>query len=276
MNAIASPSHATITAGDEIELDWKSPEPSFQGWDPSHKGPVMTYMAECSGNCENATKTELKWFKIAESGLVPGPLNEYGFARFASDDLIDMQGKWKVKIPEKIRSGNYVLRTEIIALHMIPNPSGGNNPDAAQHYPQCFSLEVVGGGTLAPAGVLGTSLYHVDEPGVNFNLVTQKSNYSIPGPPMFDGSSASDAVNGTAATATGTTAAVTTSSTPTTTTAATATAASTTSSTSANTSADLDGTCDSLPPETVTQVDVVTVVSSRPLLGAKVGRLEYR
>ena len=112
--------HATVTAGGTIELQWTA-------WPSSHHGPVIDYLAKCSGECETVDKDTLEFFKIDQGGLVddsavPGT--------WASDQLIANNNSWTVKIPTSIAPGNYVLRHEIIALH------SAGTADGAQNYPQ--------------------------------------------------------------------------------------------------------------------------------------------
>jgi cellulase len=106
-------------------------------------------------------------------------------------------------LPAKLAPGNYVIRHEIIALH------GGQNVNGAQLYPQCkpspihlqyfydvergilisgpgLNLKVGGSGSVAPtAGVPGTSLYTKDMPGVVFNIYTNPTTYTFPGPALW-------------------------------------------------------------------------------------------
>ena len=112
--------HATVTAGGTVELQWTA-------WPSSHHGPVIDYLAKCSGECETVDKDTLEFFKIDQGGLVddsavPGT--------WASDQLIANNNSWTVKIPTSIAPGNYVLRHEIIALH------SAGTADGAQNYPQ--------------------------------------------------------------------------------------------------------------------------------------------
>lgn len=112
--------HATVAAGGTVELQWTA-------WPSSHRGPVIDYLAKCSGECETVDKDTLEFFKIDQGGLVsdsavPGT--------WASDQLIANNNSWTVKIPTSIAPGNYVLRHEIIALH------SAGTADGAQNYPQ--------------------------------------------------------------------------------------------------------------------------------------------
>jgi lytic cellulose monooxygenase (C1-hydroxylating) len=172
---LASPGQtsASVPAGGTVEFQWTH-------W-PAHQGPVVDYMAACPGKCEDAQKMELKWFKIAEQGLVSQTgCNEKGNTGcWALDKLIQAGNKWSVKVPSDLKAGNYVMRHEAINLDF---------PGQSQNYPACVNLVVTGGGSSLPEGVAGTSLYTGQEPGLNFNIYDLKSaEYPIPGPPIATG-----------------------------------------------------------------------------------------
>ncbi|KNG84498.1 endoglucanase-4, partial [Aspergillus nomiae NRRL 13137] len=149
-------------------------------WPESHKGPVITYLANCNGDCATVDKSSLEFFKIDEKGLISGSDNTW-----ASDNLISSNNSWTVTIPSSIAAGNYVMRHEIIALH-----SAGNK-DGAQNYPQCLNFKVTGGGSDKPEGTLGTALYKDTDPGILVNIYQTLSSYTIPGPALYSGSSSS-------------------------------------------------------------------------------------
>lgn len=162
---------ASVKAGGSVELQWTE-------WPESHHGPVITYLANCNGDCSNVDKTALEFFKIDEAGLinddnVPGT--------WATDNLISNNNSYTVTIPSGIESGNYVLRHEIIALHSAGESNG------AQNYPQCLNLEVTGGGSDAPSGTVGTELYTNTDPGILVNIYQSMSSYTIPGPALYSG-----------------------------------------------------------------------------------------
>ncbi|KAF7954707.1 hypothetical protein EAE96_005826 [Botrytis aclada] len=164
---------AKIAAGDKIDFQWTV-------WPESHHGPVITYLANCNGDCATVDKTTLEFFKIDEAGLiddttVPGT--------WASDNMIANNNTWTSTIPADLAPGNYVARHEIIALH-----SAGSE-DGAQNYPQCINLEVSGSGTLAPKGTLGEALYTPTDPGILVNIYSPLT-YTIPGPAMYNSTGA--------------------------------------------------------------------------------------
>nr|QDK56837.1 AA9 [synthetic construct] len=171
---------AEIKAGGKVEFQWTE-------WPESHHGPVITYMANCNGDCASVDKTSLEFFKIDESGLisdsnVPGT--------WASDNLIANNNSWTVTVPSSIAAGNYVMRHEIIALHSAGNQNG------AQNYPQCINLKVTGGGSDKPAGTLGTALYKNTDAGILVNIYQSLSSYDIPGPALYSGASSGSSNSG--------------------------------------------------------------------------------
>ncbi|KAL9109140.1 MAG: hypothetical protein Q9227_006231 [Pyrenula ochraceoflavens] len=167
-NATAGQSSIPVTAGSTINVQW-TPSP----WPDSHKGPVIDYLAPCSGtDCTTATAGALEFTKIDEAGLItPGTTQTW-----ASDNLIANNNSWNVVIPSSLASGSYVLRHEIIALH------GAGNTDGAQNYPNCVNLQVTGSGSTAlSGGKLGSELYKEDDPGILVNIYTDLESYTIPG-----------------------------------------------------------------------------------------------
>ncbi|CAG8280008.1 unnamed protein product [Penicillium salamii] len=184
---------ADVKAGGKVELQWTE-------WPESHHGPVITYLANCNGDCSSVDKTALEFFKIDEAGLiddsnVPGT--------WASDNLISANNSWTVTIPSSIAAGNYVLRHEIIALHSAGETNG------AQNYPQCLNLKVTGGGSDSPSGTKGTALYKNTDAGIKVNIYTSMDSYEIPGPALYSGAS-SGSSTAAASTAAATTAAAAT------------------------------------------------------------------
>ncbi|KAK1764488.1 glycosyl hydrolase family 61-domain-containing protein [Phialemonium atrogriseum] len=170
-SAKPAPGHATVAAGDKISLQWLNP------WPDSHHGPVIDYLARCDGLCEEVDKTKLEFFKIDGPGWVSGA----NPGLWAADTLIQNNSTWLVQIPANLAAGNYVLRHEIIALHAAGSVNG------AQAYPQCINIQVTGGGTNKPSGVVGTKLYKSNDPGILFNLYTSPVNYIVPGPTLIAG-----------------------------------------------------------------------------------------
>ncbi|KNG80785.1 putative endoglucanase-4 precursor [Aspergillus nomiae NRRL 13137] len=177
---------APVAPGGTVKMTWNT-------WPDDHHGPVVTYLAKCSGSCSDVDKTSLEFFKIDAGGLIddtdiPGT--------WASDQLIDDSYSRSITIPTDIEAGYYVLRHEIIALH------GAEDLDGAQNYPQCINLQVTGSGTAAPSGTLGTALYKDTDPGIYVDIWQSLSSYTIPGPSLYTAGSTATATAAAAATTT--------------------------------------------------------------------------
>ena len=185
---------ASVKAGGDVELQWTD-------WPESHHGPVITYLANCNGDCSSVDKTKLEFFKIDAAGLiddsnVPGT--------WATDNLISNNNSYTVTVPSSIESGNYVMRHEIIALHSAGETNG------AQNYPQCINLKVTGGGSDSPSGTLGTALYKNTDAGIKINIYESMSSYTMPGPALYTGASSNSGSSGSSASTTAAASAATT------------------------------------------------------------------
>lgn len=177
--ATAAKLTAPIAAGKDVTFFWTT-------WPESHKGPVMTYMANCNGDCSAADPTALSFFKINDAGL-----NSDG--TWASDDLIANNNTWTVTIPSDIAAGNYLLRHEILALHSAGTANG------AQFYPMCANLEVSSSGSANPEGVKFPGAYSATDPGILVNIYNNPTSYVIPGPAVYGSGSGSSGSTSTKA-----------------------------------------------------------------------------
>ncbi|KAK7687290.1 hypothetical protein QCA50_009795 [Cerrena zonata] len=142
----------------------------------NHDGPVIIYMAKVD-NAATAVGAQANWFKVAQTGLVS---TDY----WATDVLNANCGKYDVKIPADIAPGQYLLRAEVIALHVAGSVGG------AQFYMSCFQLDVTGGGSASPATVKLPGAYSATDPGILFNLYGSYTSYTIPGPAVYGGGAA--------------------------------------------------------------------------------------
>ena len=174
IEATPAPLTAPCQPGATVELQWNP-------WPEGHKGPVLTYLANCNGPCESVDPTKLEFFKIQELGLL-GSAPHLTPGYWATDKLIEANTTWTVEIPKDIAPGNYVLRHELIALH------SAHELDGAQNYPQCINLQIDGSGTATPKGVPAMELYKPDDKGIHYNIwAPTLAAYTIPGPPLYTG-----------------------------------------------------------------------------------------
>lgn len=137
-----------------------------------HYGPIIFYMSKVSDATTNDGSGE--WFKV----------NEYGYdvanTTWATEILNDDCGKWSFTVPSDLAPGNYLLRTEVIALHVASTEGG------AQFYMSCYQLEVTGSGTASPPSSDLTTFpgaYSATDPGILIDIYYPTiTSYDIPGP----------------------------------------------------------------------------------------------
>ncbi|CAI6336163.1 unnamed protein product [Periconia digitata] len=164
-----------VKSGDKVTLQWHHNDPSSGSGDKdepiaqSHKGPIIVWVATAASEGKGNA-----WVKIQQSGLNGG--------RWAVDDFISSGGKIDVTIPN-LAAGDYLLRSEIIALHEA-SKSG-----AAQFYNGCAQIKVTSSGSLAIGSGAANiqNVYSSSDPGVLFNIYGGSSSYPIPGPAVNAG-----------------------------------------------------------------------------------------
>ncbi|CAE6424957.1 unnamed protein product [Rhizoctonia solani] len=139
----------------------------------NHDGPTIIYMAKVD-NAATAVGSSANWFKVAATGLVS---KDY----WGTDVMNAACGKVTFKIPSNIPAGQYLVRAEVIALHVAGSAGG------AQFYMSCYQLQVTGGGSASPATVKFPGAYKATDPGILFNLYGSYTTYTIPGPAVFSG-----------------------------------------------------------------------------------------
>ncbi|KAH6899446.1 glycoside hydrolase [Coprinopsis sp. MPI-PUGE-AT-0042] len=168
-----APLVGTIAAGDTVKFKWTQ-------WPDSHAGPIITYLARAPSDI---TKWEPKgsavWFKIDQTGK--GADHKWA----ATDGLYANNHTYTLRIPPKLKPGQYLMRHEIIALHSAWAYPG------AQIYPSCTQLEVTGSGNALPTSglVAFPGAYTKDTPGILFNMWSdvETTTYPIPGPEVWTG-----------------------------------------------------------------------------------------
>jgi len=155
-----------------------------------HNGPALAYLAPF---VPNTPPQQLKFFKIYEKGFDPS------LDKWANQIASDNYDSFKVQLPSDIKSGTYVFRTELIALHGNMKELKSNTlREQIQIYPHCFNIEITGSGTATPEGVVFPGGYTPTEPGIKFQpFMTYGTNitgateyntkYTPPGPPRYAG-----------------------------------------------------------------------------------------
>ncbi|KIK68802.1 carbohydrate-binding module family 1 protein [Collybiopsis luxurians FD-317 M1] len=139
----------------------------------AHYGPINIYLAPVA-NAITADGPSASWFKISEIGL-PSSNPDY----WGTEVLNDNCGHYTFTIPPNIKPGNYLLRAEVIALHVASSVGG------AQFYMSCYQINIGGTGTVSPAGVKIPGAYSATDPGILINIYQQLNSYQIPGPSPY-------------------------------------------------------------------------------------------
>jgi len=170
--------YATVAAGAEIKAYYK-------GW-PHDIGPVLVWMAYCGPeptSCSSFNGTGRYWFKVAQSGLLSGTIHD---GLWAQKQMTANNFTWGATIPEKLRGGAYLIRHELIALHVPLSP---------EFYPECAHLYVLSSGDETPEEQYLASIPGVwtkDEPELHLNIyeepTSSRTEWVIPGPPVWRGS----------------------------------------------------------------------------------------
>jgi len=165
---------AKARAGADVVIHWS-------GMIRMHNGPVLTYLGLIP--TPETKVQDVKFFKIKGDGY------DNKQKKWANEEVLDSNRTDIIKLPSDIKSGTYVLRTELLALHgnnpMLPASFGG-----PQFYTHCFNVDITGNGTVEPEGVNFPGAYQPKDPGVKFYLGTGGStweNYPPPGPPVYAG-----------------------------------------------------------------------------------------
>ncbi|KAG8996516.1 hypothetical protein FRB90_012703 [Tulasnella sp. 427] len=191
-NAVRTPLPSDVLAvkgGSKVGLEWHRTigKLSSDVISKSHRAPIQVYLAKVD-SAKKADVSGLKWFKVAEQGY------KASTDTWATDDLIKNKGIFEFTMPSCIEAGEYIMRTDLIALHNADKPSG------AQLYIGCSQINVSGtSGSANPSTVSFPGAYKATDPGIKFNVYKDFSSYTIPGPQTFSCSGNSAGSNADAA-----------------------------------------------------------------------------
>ncbi|KAI1810789.1 lytic polysaccharide monooxygenase [Poronia punctata] len=175
--ATAPPSYIPITAGDNLT--------AVYWWWLHPVGPMSVWLAACGESCRHVDVNELDFFKIWEAGLLDGNVPEGIWYQRQFQNWDGSPDMWPVTIPATLRPGLYVVRHEILSIHIANKP---------QFYPECAHLNISGTGSRFPSNrylVKFPGAYAEDDPSIFIDIYTDKmkntTNYTIAGPPVWDG-----------------------------------------------------------------------------------------
>ncbi|KAI0638020.1 glycosyl hydrolase family 61-domain-containing protein [Trametes polyzona] len=214
----AGVSTVEIPAGSNITFEWhqhaqRTGEDAISG---GHKGPVQVYIAKAPSTAASFDGQGTVWTKIYSSGLLNPQTQEW-----ATDVVNANNGKHSVVIPSSLPAGEYLLRAEIIALHVAQSYPGaqfvslncimrittvvnqflpavtvhwyvgyaqtrhiGRQTD---HITGCAQVKITGGGSANPPKIAIPGDYKSSDPGITVNIYNNLKSYTAPGGPVWSG-----------------------------------------------------------------------------------------
>lgn len=139
-------------------------------WDQSgHPGPITHFLSAPVADASQATGIGA-WTKIDELAFVDG--------KWANEIMGAQNMTHEFKLPTGIASGEYLLRSEMLALHASQTLGGG------QFYIGCIQLKITGtGGTCGPS-IQIPGAYKADDANIfipNYYNGFDATNYQAPG-----------------------------------------------------------------------------------------------
>ncbi|KAF8903916.1 glycoside hydrolase family 61 protein [Gymnopilus junonius] len=161
-NAVAST--ATVEAGSTIGIEADGPI--------YHPGVINVYMAKApDNNVASWDGDGTVWFKVFQISAVTDGGQTITFPGTGITTV-------NFAIPKNLPSGQYLVHTEQIALH-VASTFGG-----AQFYLSCAQVNVTNGGTGTPGPLVAIpGVYTGYEPGILINIYDPvPANYTQPGP----------------------------------------------------------------------------------------------
>ncbi|KAI0682924.1 glycosyl hydrolase family 61-domain-containing protein [Cytidiella melzeri] len=165
---------APVDAGSLVTFDW-------QDWTSVHPGPVMTYIAKCPDGCANFKgDTGNVWVKIDQDQYNPDRGSDLAWG----EELLRLKNSiYSVNVPAGLENGEYILRHEILGLHVASTVMG------AQFYPNCLQIQVQNGGSVTlPEGIPLPGSYDPYDPGILvqlYEITLTTPNYTAPGGPVL-------------------------------------------------------------------------------------------
>jgi cellulase len=155
-----------VDAGSSLDLIYGHGAPQDSVIDPSHVGPCNVYLVAAERNQQPPTSG---WFKIMQGTW--DPVNKWCVDKLRKD-----RGVLRVPIPRDLKAGNYILRTELNALHEGDAGYHRNPVRGAQFYIFCADITVRGNGNGVPPRSETVSIpgyLNYDSPGVVYNVYNQ-------------------------------------------------------------------------------------------------------
>ncbi|EJT71428.1 hypothetical protein GGTG_10686 [Gaeumannomyces tritici R3-111a-1] len=204
------PSYIPIEAGAVLGAAywyWLHPVGPMTVWLAPCLDPDLTGARDCRDLDPSDPADGVRWFKIWEAGFLPSNDNDndndsdQGGGGGGGGGGGDLQtgtwyqkafqrwdglgpAMWEVRLPPRLRPGLYMVRHEIVSLHVAGRP---------QFYPECAHLNISGAGDDLPPREFWRPFpgaYDGDEPSLMIDIYSDEmkgvTNYTIPGGPIWE------------------------------------------------------------------------------------------
>ncbi|KAG8163097.1 hypothetical protein KVR01_007575 [Diaporthe batatas] len=147
-------------AGDTIKVQWDS---------STHPGPITHMLFGPVADASQATGVG-SWVKVDEQDYVNG--------KWANEIMMAVNMTHEFKLPAKLASGDYLLRSEMLALHAAQTQGG------AQFYIGCMQLRVTGNSATCSPKITLPGAYKATDSNIyipNFYNGFDPTTYKAPG-----------------------------------------------------------------------------------------------
>ncbi|OJJ64697.1 hypothetical protein ASPSYDRAFT_124602, partial [Aspergillus sydowii CBS 593.65] len=147
--------------------------------DEGHKGPCAVYMKPVAdATASNNAAAGDGWFKIYENTY------DEGAGGWCTEKLIANNGFLSVDVPHGLQGGDYLVRTELLALH-----AAQDDPPDPQFYVGCAQVFLEGSENGAvPEGItIDKDTYDLGIKGLTYNLYSEQLELPYPsfGPAVY-------------------------------------------------------------------------------------------
>ena len=183
-----------ISGGSTLTFEFRQwPDDYSRGaLDVGHKGPCAVYAKKVESAVSDGA-TGAGWFKIWDEGY------DESSGKWCTEKMIDNNGRLSIVVPDSLQGGDYLIRSELIALH-----NANLSPPDPQFYVGCAQVYLQSSGSLVPAASDTVSIpgyVSIDESSVTYDIYAQPLAlpYPVPGPKAF--STTSSGVSHVASTA---------------------------------------------------------------------------
>ncbi|CAG5158153.1 uncharacterized protein ALTATR162_LOCUS5010 [Alternaria atra] len=153
-----------------FEIRSSANDPSKHRLSRSHHGPCAVYLKKVDSAIRDKAIGD-GWFKIFDYGYNASTKS------WCTDEIINNNGLFSVRLPKSLQGGYYLARPEILALH---SATAGD----PQVYTGCAQIFVQSNGDLGPKSTVSIPGHmKYGEPSTSFNIyVNKNAEYRVPGP----------------------------------------------------------------------------------------------